>query len=121
MNAHLTVVGTRSSQPVVGPDGTPLDLTDVTLPASVRGAEARRLFRALGDALREMRVRQGQAPADATTPLRLGIIATAENGTALDVQTASTNLRTLDLEAESGREVVLRELRTLEREFVEDN
>jgi len=121
VDAHLTVVGHRSSQPVTGAEGAPIDLTDATFPSSVHASEAKQLFRALSDALREMRVRQGQASADATTPLRLGIIATAENGTALDVQTASTNLRTLDLDAEPDREAVLRELRALEREFLEGN
>ncbi len=121
MNAHLAVIGHRSSQPVTGSGGAPIDLVDTALPSSVHAPEARRLFRAVGDALREMRVRQGQATADATTPLRLGIIATAEDGTALDVQPASTNLRTLDLEAEEDREAVLRELRALERAFLEGN
>ena len=118
MNAHLAVVGRRSSHPVEGADRSPLDLTDTALPTSVHGTEARRLFRALDDALREMRVRQAQAPADAESALRLGLIVTAENGTALDVHTASTNLRTVDLDNSGDRETVLGELRDLEQEFL---
>jgi hypothetical protein len=117
MNAHLAIVGRRSSHPIQGAGGAPVDLTDTALPASIHGAEARRLFRALSDALREMRVRQAQSPAQ--SPLRLGLVATAPNGTAMDVHTASTNLRTLDLDAPDDRKTVLRELRTLEREFLE--
>ena len=118
MNAHLAVVGRRSSHPVDGSDRSPLDLTDTALPTSVYGAEARRLFRALDDALREMRVRQAQAPTDAESSLRLGLIVTAENGTGLDVHTASTNLRTVDLDDADDRKTVLGELRDLEREFL---
>ncbi|WP_103026780.1 hypothetical protein [Salinibacter altiplanensis] len=118
MNAHLAVVGHRSSHPVHGADRSPLDLTDTALPTSVHGAEARRLFRALDDARREMRVRQAQSPADAKSPLRLGLVVTGENGTALDVHTASTNLRTVDLDDAGDREAVLGELRDLEREFL---
>ena len=121
MNAHLAVVGRRSSQPVMGPGGAPVDLTDTALPTSARGPDATRLFRALADARREMRVRQSQAPADATSALRLGIIETAKNGTTLEVRTASTNLRTLDLQDKGDRETVLRELRALERELPEDD
>jgi len=121
MNAHLAVIGHRSSQPVTGPSGTPIDLTNTTLPTSVGGREARRLFRALDDALREMRVRQRQVPADATSPLRVGIIETAENGTSLDIHTASTDLRTLDLQVRADQQTVLHELRTLEREFLSDS
>ena len=117
MNAHLAIVGRRSSHPIQGAGGAPVDLTDTALPASIHGAEARRLFQALSDALREMRVRQAQSPAQ--SPLRLGLVATAPNGTAMDVHTASTNLRTLDLDAPDDRKTVLRELRTLEREFLE--
>lgn len=66
-----------------------------------------------------MRVRQRQIPADSVSALRLGIIATAENGTDLEVHTGSTNLRTIDLEAERDRETVLAELRSLEQTFLE--
>ncbi|GEM_PF-3654915 len=118
MNAHLAVVGQRSSEPVLGPGGAPVDLTDTTLPTSARGTAARRLFGALADALREMRTRQAQLPADAKSPLRVGLVATAQNGTALDVQTAPTNLRTLDLDDPDDCETVLHELRALERAFL---
>ena len=118
MNAQLAVVGRRSSRPVDGSDRSPLDLTDTALPTSVHGAEARRLFRALDDALREMRVRQAQASAD--SPLRLGLIVTADNGTALNVHTASTNLRTMDLGDANDRETVLQELRELEQAFLSE-
>ena len=119
MNAHLAVVGRRLSQPVMGSGGAPVDLTDTALPTSARGSDATRLFRALADALREMRVRQSQASANATSALRLGLIETAQNGTALEVRTASTNLRTLDLQDRDDRETVLRELRALEQEFLD--
>lgn len=105
----------------MGSGGAPVDLTDTALPTSARGPDATRLFRALTDALREMRVRQSQASADARSSLRLGIIETAQNGTALEVRTASTNLRTLDLQDEDDRGTVLRELRALEREFLDGN
>ena len=118
MNAHLAVVGRRSSQPLMGSGRTPLDLTDTTVPTSLHGAEARRLFRALTDACREMRTRQAQAPTDAESPLQLGLIVTAENGTALDVHTASLNLRTVDLDDADDRETVLDALRTLEQKFL---
>jgi hypothetical protein len=62
-----------------------------------------------------MRVRQRQGPSGASSPLRLGLLSTAPNGTDLDVETGSTNLRTLDLEAQADRETVLNELRSLER------
>ena len=117
MNAHLAIVGRRSSHPIQGAGGAPVDLTDTALPASIYGAEARRLFRALADALREMRVRQAQMPAQ--SPLRLGLVATAPNGTAMDVQTAPTNLRGLDLEAPSDRTTVLDALQALERQWLE--
>lgn len=53
--------------------------------------------------------------------LGLGIIETAQNGIAPEVRTASTNLRTLDLQDEDDRETVLRELRALERELLGDD
>ena len=121
MNAHLAVVRCRSSQPIMGSGGAPIDLTDTALPTSARGSDATRLFRALADARREMRVRQSHASADAPSTLRLVIIETAQNGTALEVRTASTNLRTLDLQDEDDRETVLRELRALERELLGDD
>jgi len=120
MNAHLAVVGRRSSHPVAGSGRAPMDVTDMTVPTSVHGAEARRLFRALADACREMRTRQAQAPTDAQSPLRLGLVVTAENGTNLDVHTASLNLRTVDLDDPDDREPVLRALRDLKRQFRAD-
>jgi hypothetical protein len=117
MPLHLAVIGERSSHPVQGAGGRPLDLADTALPSSVHGAAARRFFRALADALREMRVRQAQMPT--TSPLRLGLVSTAPNGTAMDVQTAPTHLRGLDLEAPSDRTTVLDALRTLERQWRE--
>jgi hypothetical protein len=114
MNVHLAVVGRRSSQPVQGSGGAPVDLADLGLPASAEDRSSRWLFEAIGDALREMRVRQGQVPGDAASPLRLGLIVTAENGTALDVKTGSANLRDLDVTTRPDRETVLEELRALE-------
>jgi hypothetical protein len=118
MDAHLAIVGRRSSQPVVGTGGTPVDLIDTGLPTSEDDPSGPWLFDAIDDALREMRVRQRQVPGDATTPLRLGLVVTAEGGTALDVLTGSANLRDLDLATATGREAVLDDLRTLEQEFL---
>lgn len=118
MDAHLAIIGRRSSQPVAGAGGAPVDLIDTGLPASEDARSGTWLFDAIDDALREMRVRQRQVPGDATTPLRLGLVVTDEGGTALDVLTGSANLRDLDLAAAPGREAVLDDLRTLEQEFL---
>ena len=120
MNAHLAVVGRQSSQPVAGAGGTPVDLADTVLPPSAEDPSSTWLFRAIADALREMRVRQAQVPGEADSPLRLGLIVTAENGTALDVKTGSANLRDLDV-AGPDREAVLRDLRALEEAFLLDD
>lgn len=121
MNAHLAVVGQRSSQPVLGSGASPVDIADRVLPASAADRSSRWLFEAIGDALREMRVRQGQVPGDATSPLRLGLVVTAENGTALDVKTGSENLRDLDVTSLSDRKTILKELRALEEALLTDD
>jgi hypothetical protein len=121
MNAQLAVVGRRSSETVARPGGAPVDFTNFTVPASPNTPAATRLIQSIGDALREMRVRQRQVPGDATTTLRLGLIVTAENGTGLDVQTGSVNLHDLDLDTSTDRQTVLDELKTLEREFLSDS
>jgi hypothetical protein len=119
MNAHLAVVGRQSSQPVAGAGGSPVDLADVALPSSADDRSSAWLFRAIADALREMRVRQAQVPGDAGSPLRLGLVITAENGTALDVKTGAADLRDLDV-AGPDRAAVLRDLRDLEEAFLSD-
>ncbi len=118
MNAHLAVIGHRTSETVTPSGAAPVDLADSAVPSSTNGPAATRLFRAISDALREMRVRQRQVPGDATSSLRLGLIVTAENGTGMDVRTGSANLRDLDLDTTHDRETVLDELRTLERDFL---
>lgn len=117
MNAQLAVIGHRSSETVVR-EGGPVDITDVALPHSTDAPPARRLCRAIENALREMRVRQGRVPGDATSDLRLGLIITKENGTGLEVKTGDENLRDLDLGTRTGRETVLEELHDLERDFL---
>lgn len=121
MNAHLAVIGRHTSETVPASGGAPLDLADTAVPNSTDDPAATRLFRAVKDTLREMRVRQGQVPGDARSPLRLGLIVTAQNGTGMDIQTGSANLRDLDLETNEDRETVLDELRTLEQEFLTGN
>lgn len=118
MNAQLAVIGHRTSETVTQSGSAPVDLTDVGLPSSPNDPAAAGLLRAIEDALRDMRVRQRQVPGDATSPLRLGLIVTADNGTGLNVQTGSVNLRDLDLGTSADRETVLDELHTLEREFL---
>ncbi|MFB6248115.1 MAG: hypothetical protein ABEL97_06060 [Salinibacter sp.] len=118
MNAHLAVVGHRSSQPVLGAGGAPVDLADTALPASAADRSSSWLFDAIDDALRQMRVRQGQVPGDASSPLRLGLVVTAENGTALDVKTGSVNLRDLEVATPPDRQTVLSEIRDLEQAFL---
>ena len=115
MNAHLAVVGRRSSQPVLGSGVAPVDFTDLALPTSADDRSSTWLFQAIDDALRQMRVRQGQVPGDATSPLRLGLVLTAENGTAMDVKTGSANLRDLDVMTTADRRTVLSDLRDLEQ------
>lgn len=118
MNAHLAVVGRQSSQPVLGSGGAPVDFADIVLPPSADDRSSTWLFEAIDDALRQMRVRQGQMPGDASAPLRLGLVVTAANGTALDVNTGSANLRDLDVATTADRRTVLSELRDLEAAFL---
>lgn len=118
MNAQLAVIGRRTSESVDQPGGIPVDLTDITLPASKDDPAATRLLRAIDDALREMRVRQRQVPGNASSPLRLGLIVTADNGTGLNIQTGSVNLRDIDLPTKRDRQTVLDELHALERDFL---
>lgn len=117
MNAQLAVIGRRSSETVVH-GGGPVDITNVGLPRSTDDRGAGNLLRAIENTLREMRVRQGQVPGDATSDLRLGLILTEDDGTGLEVLTGTENLRDLDLETTPGRETVLEELHALEREFL---
>ncbi len=118
MDVHLAIIGHRSSQPVAGPGGAPVNLIDTGLSTSEDDPAGAWLFEAIDDARREMRVRQRQIPGDATTPLRLGIVVTAEGGTALDIHTGSANLRSLDPATAADRETVLQDLRTLEQTFL---
>ena len=120
MNAHLAIVGRRSSKPVIAPGGSPADLSELAVPAPGEDPPEAWLFAAINDALREMRVRQRQVSGDATTPLRLGLIVTAEGGTALDVLTGSENLRSLDFTTDADRETVLQDLRALEQAFLSE-
>lgn len=118
MSTHLAVIGHRSSHPVMMAGDSPVDLADLALPSSLDHPMAARLLNAIDDALREMRVRQSQFPAGATSELRLGIIVTATNRTNTDVLTASVNLRDLDLADTDDRQTVLDEVQALEREFL---
>lgn len=121
MNAHVAVIGRHTSETVPASGGAPLDLADTAVPSSSDGPAATRLFRAIRETLREMRVRQRQVPGDATSPLRLGLIVTRQNGTGMDIQTGSVNLRDLDLASSGDRAILLDELRNLEQKFLTGN
>jgi hypothetical protein len=120
MNVTLCVVSRHSSVPVKGADGTAVDLSDTTLPATAEGPAASRLFSAVEDARRKLRLRSASTPAGADIPLRLGLITTTDAGTDMAVETTPPDLQEKDLHDPDEQARLLEALRALERSVLTD-
>ena len=118
MRAYLAIVSRHFSERIPGPDGTPLDLAETTLPTRADSARADRLMEALARARREMRVRLRSTPAGGDAPLRLALITTTSAGTDMDVETAPLPVQEVDFESAADRKRVLDPLRALERSLL---
>ncbi|PSQ95709.1 MAG: hypothetical protein BRD55_08715 [Bacteroidetes bacterium SW_9_63_38] len=118
MRAHLSVVSEHFSERVTGHGGAPIDLAEMSLPASADTPAAQRLVDAIAEAVREMRIRLRTTPAGGDAPLRLGIVATTDAGTGMEIETVGLSLQDVDFTAGAGRTKVLDALHDLERAFL---
>ncbi len=112
MSVPLAVIGRKFSEPVTGPNGRPIDLSDRVLPRSLDEPSAERLLDAVERAVREMRIRQRSAPMSTTAPLRLGLVLPRS------VDTADLDLQSVDFDSADDRSEVLDALRSLESGFL---
>ena len=112
MAVPLAVIGRQFSEPVTGSDGRPIDLSDCILPRSHEAPSAERLLDAVEEAVREMRIRQRNAPMSTDAPLWPGLILTRS------VETVDLDLQSIDFRSSDDQSDVIDALRTLERTFL---